>query len=96
MAKEDISSTELFRADFRTLRRDPSARGDGGFICVKNFIACTELWVDEDVEMIAVEVKGMDPKYSWEIIGIYRAPNDERFAMERLVACTQQGVFRHW
>jgi hypothetical protein len=35
-----------------------------GFLCVKNFITCTEFWVDEDAEMIAVEVKGMDPKYS--------------------------------
>jgi TATA-box binding protein (TBP) (component of TFIID and TFIIIB) len=30
------------------------------FICVKNIIASTELWVDVDFEMIAVEVKGMD------------------------------------
>jgi hypothetical protein len=29
--------------------------------------------VDDDFEMITVEVKGMDPKYTWEIIGIYRA-----------------------
>jgi hypothetical protein len=35
------------------------------FSSVKNFISCTELWVDEDFEMIAVEVKGLDPKYSW-------------------------------
>jgi len=27
----------------------------GGFICVKNIIASTELWVDDDFEMIAVE-----------------------------------------
>jgi hypothetical protein len=31
------------------------------------------LWVDDDFEMIAVEVKGMDKTYTWEIIGIYRA-----------------------
>jgi hypothetical protein len=47
-----------------------------------------ELWVDEDFEMIAVEVKGMDPKYSWEIIGIYRAPNKDMLAIERLAART--------
>ena len=34
--------------------------------------------------MIAVEVKGMDPKYMWEIIGIYRAPNEGMLAIERL------------
>jgi len=27
--------------------------------------------------MIAVELKGTDPKYTWEIIGIYRAPYEE-------------------
>jgi hypothetical protein len=70
--KENISSAEVFRADFTTFRRDRSARGGGVFICVKNSIACTELWVDEDAEMIAVEVKGMDQNNSWEIIGIYR------------------------
>jgi hypothetical protein len=40
----------------------------------------------EDFEMIAVEVKGMDPKYKWEIIGIYRAPNEDVLAVERLAA----------
>jgi hypothetical protein len=31
------------------------------FICVKNYIACVELWEDEDSEMIVVEVvKGRD------------------------------------
>ena len=44
------------------IERDRTARGGGVFICVKNIIASTELWVDEDFEMIAVEVKGMDPK----------------------------------
>ena len=34
--------------------------------------------------MIAVKVKGMDPKYRWEIIGIYRAPNKDTLAIERL------------
>ena len=36
----------------------------GGFICVKNFITATELWVDDDFETIAVEVKGMGAKYT--------------------------------
>ena len=27
--------------------------------------------------MIAVEMKGMDPKYTWEIFGIYRAPHED-------------------
>jgi hypothetical protein len=29
-----------------------------------------ELRVDEEFEMIAVEVKGRDPKMKWEIVGI--------------------------
>ena len=32
--------------------------------------------------MIAVEVKRMDPIYPWEIIGIYRAPNEDTLAIE--------------
>jgi hypothetical protein len=47
-----------------------------------------ELWVDEDFDMIAVEVKGIDPKYTWEIIGIYRAPNQDMSAIEKLAAHT--------
>jgi hypothetical protein len=27
--------------------------------------------------MIAVEVKGMDSKYTWGIVGIYRAPHED-------------------
>ena len=86
--KEDISNAEVFRADFTTFGRDRSARGGGVFICVKNINASTELWVDEDFEMIAVEVKGMDPKYTWEIICIYRTPNENMLAIERFAART--------
>jgi hypothetical protein len=70
MIREEICITEIFRAAFTTFRRDRSGCGGGVFICVKNYIACAELWVDEDFEMITVEVKGIDPKYTWEIIGI--------------------------
>jgi len=45
-------------------------------------VATTELWVDDDFEMIAVEVKGMDLKYTWEIIGIYRAPNEDMLVLK--------------
>jgi hypothetical protein len=47
------------------------------FICVKNYIICAELWVDEVYEMIAEEVKGRDPKITREIVSIYRAPNED-------------------
>jgi hypothetical protein len=46
------------------------------------------LWLDEDFEMVAVEVKGIDPKHTCEIIGIYRAPNDYMSAIEKLTART--------
>jgi hypothetical protein len=36
-----------------------------------------ELSLDDDFEMITVKVKGMDAKYMWEIMGIYRAPNED-------------------
>jgi hypothetical protein len=28
--------------------------------------------VDDDFEMLAVEIKVSDPKYAWEVVGIYR------------------------
>jgi hypothetical protein len=34
------------------------------FICVKNYIACMGLWLEEDFEMITVEVKNRDPKFT--------------------------------
>jgi hypothetical protein len=38
--------------------------------------------------MNAVEVQGMDPKYIWEIIDIYRAPYEDMQVIERLAAQT--------
>jgi hypothetical protein len=35
--------------------------------------------VDDDFEMIALEEQGTDPKYTWEIIAIYRAANEDTF-----------------
>jgi hypothetical protein len=34
--------------------------------------------------MIAVEVKGRDTKFTWEIVGIYTAPNEDMRDIERL------------
>ena len=58
------------------------------FICVKNNIACSELWVDDEFEIIAVEIKGSDPKCTWEIVDIYRAPNEDTRVIEKLAART--------
>jgi len=46
------------------------------------------LWTDEDLEMVAVEVKGRNPKFTWEVVGIYRAPNEDMRVRERLAAQT--------
>jgi len=35
------------------------------------------LWTDEVFEMIAVEVKGGNPKFSWEVVEFYRAPKED-------------------
>jgi len=72
----EIVNTKIFRADFTTFRR-----AGGG--CVNT--ARSELWVD-DFEIIAVEVKGSDPKCKWEIVGIYRAPNQNIGVTEMLTA----------
>jgi len=38
--------------------------------------------------MISVEVKCKDPKFTWEIVGIYRAPNEDMRVIERLAIRT--------
>ena len=86
--REEINNAEVFRDDYTTFRRERCTGGGGVFICVKNYIDCRELWVDEDFEMIVIEVKGRDPKFTWEIVGIYRAPNDDMRVMERSAAQT--------
>lgn len=45
------------------------------FVSVKDCIACVELWANEDIEMISVEEKRSGPKYTFEIVDIYRAPS---------------------
>jgi hypothetical protein len=37
-----------------------------------------------DFEITAVEVKGRDPKDMWEIVHIYRAPNEDIRVTETL------------
>jgi hypothetical protein len=41
-------------------------------------------WVDEVYEMIAAKVKDRGPKITWEIVGIYRAPNEDKRLLEKL------------
>jgi hypothetical protein len=69
-------------------RRDRCSRGGGVLICVKNYIDCRVLWTDEVFEMIAVEVKGKNPKCAWELVGVYIAPNEDMRAIERFAART--------
>jgi hypothetical protein len=84
--REEIGNTEIFRTYFTTFSLDKHARGGGVFICVKNIIACSELWMDDKFEIIAVEIKGSDPRCTWEIEGIYRAPNEDIRVIEMLAA----------
>ena len=84
----DVVNTEIFRSDFTIFRRDRHTGGWVLFICVKNDITCSELWVDDTYEIIAVEVNGRDPKDKWEILGVYRAPNEDLRAIERLAERT--------
>ena len=44
--------------------------------------------MDVDFEMTATGVKSREPKFTWEIVGIYRAPNDEMRVMKKLAART--------
>jgi hypothetical protein len=44
--------------------------------------------VDDEFEILAFEIKGSDPKYTWEIVGIYRAPNEDIRVIEKLAART--------
>jgi len=68
--REKINNSEVFRDDYSTFRRDRCTRGGGVFICAKNYIDCSKLWADEDFEMIAIAVKGRDPNFFGEIVGI--------------------------
>jgi hypothetical protein len=65
---------------------DTGALGGGIFVCEKKYIECRELWVEEDFEMIAIEVKGRDIKCTWKIVGIHRDPNEVVRVLERLAA----------
>jgi len=38
--------------------------------------------------MIAVEVKGGNPKFTWEVVGVYRSPNEDMRVIERLAVRT--------
>jgi len=46
------------------------------------------LWTDEVSEMIEMEVKGGNPKFAWEVVGVYRAPNEDMPVIERVAART--------
>jgi len=47
------------------------------------------LWTNEVFEVIAVEVKGRNPELAWEVVGVYRAPNEDMRVIERLAARTE-------
>jgi len=67
----------------------------GTFVVVeclcKNYITCAELWFDEVYEMIAVDVKGREPKITWEVVGIYRSPKENMRYETNVVAWRKSG-----
>ena len=67
---------------------DRCSRVGAVFFCVKNYIDCTQLCTDEDYEMVAVEFKGRNTKFTWEVKKIYRAPNEDMRVIERLATRT--------
>jgi hypothetical protein len=44
--------------------------------------------VDDEFKMLAVEIMASDPKYAWEIVAVYRAPNEDARVIEKLAAGT--------
>jgi hypothetical protein len=57
------------------------------------------LWTDEGFELTAVEVKGGNQKFAWEVVGVYRAPNEDMRVIERAAArtgftgnCTERSI----
>lgn len=44
--------------------------------------------MDKDFEKIAMAVKCKDVKFKWEIVGIYRAPNENLQVIENLTTQT--------
>ena len=60
----------------------------GDLICVKNYIDCRKLWDDDDFEMVEFDIKGRNPKFTFEKVGNYRAPNEDMRVLERLAAGT--------
>jgi hypothetical protein len=47
--------------------------------------------VDEEFEIIAIEIKGKNPKSTWEIMGVYRAPNEDMRVIEKLAVRSGAG-----
>jgi len=86
---EETNNAEIFRDDYITFRRDRCSRVRGVFICVKNYTDCRVLWTDEVFEMVEVEVKGRNPKFAWEVVGVYRAPNEDMRVIKRLASRTE-------
>ena len=44
--------------------------------------------MDDDFEIIAIEIRGMNPKSTWKVVGIYSAPNEDMRVIEILAART--------
>jgi len=78
LLSEEIKHADVLRDDYITFSTNGCYRSGGVFICVKNYIDFRVLCTDVVFEMIAVEVKGRNPKFSLEVVAVYRAPNEDK------------------
>ena len=70
-------------------RRIGALPGGGGIlICVKNYIDCRMLWIDEVFEIMAVDVKDGNSKVVWEVVRSLQSSKLGHAGIERLAART--------
>jgi hypothetical protein len=84
---EEISNAEVFRDDYTGIRRERNTRGGGVYFCLKNALHAwnyggTRIWDGSS------GVKSRDTKFTGELTGIYRAPNEGMRFIERLATRT--------
>jgi len=63
----------------------------GAVVCLfvlKIILPARSYRVDDDFEIISLEVKGSNPKCTWEFVGLYRSPNVDVRVIESLAART--------
>ena len=80
---EDVNSNEIIRGTYEMYRRDRGMRGGGVFICVRRGITSCLKWADTDHEILCVQILGKEMLNSLQVIGAYRAPNENFSLLDR-------------